>query len=731
VSHGHVHRSRGCSKAQPNGCVVALEGDPIVIDTQLLLLPISPRILILHSLTSRIFDNVASESFDAISFIRQVHKVYSDRAETAQSFLKSASSGQPRLVFMNGGCIRARSYCLWMICEQVTNGNLRLAEQILEEIIKTEAGGLLKLERIRASDTKRNSFKQRSMGQRTDQGMLMVNLPVMEEDPSVIAMRAADSLDRATASLQPSSKYDGLETLENISEEGSRGSSSANSESKRITNLKRHFDSLQQQSECRNFSRHNPGIKRKTPKPSNIDTAAFGKYPEHIILGSSPTSLFGPEKDKRTAFGPRPPTPFTPNSTLPGIPSHQRPTERPTEQPNSLLQPDSNENGSSIPPTPVVLEFGEACIVDVQASKSPKRVKSVDRLFPDNITNADITVAPPRKLKHTNSSHCLGGRKSPDTPTFFRSDSVGSFENFPRKTFMKASRTVIKRVGTPVKLRKYPSYVDRGTDPGEWIESPTRTSSREPAELDISGPLLPATEDLVIQLTDETKDEVLETVVRAYKHESYTSIKSLQDKHLIPSPISLSGALGLDKETKRDIKETEITPLSNQDDEVDPFNPDSYPLDPQKIWTPSTKDYTHITSNASPPTPATTPPPTGSGNSHKIHDVSTVNPESAVQLQNSLRAVLGVQFSPETSGYSQHLFATEHDRFWKPVFRNDKTSSNEGRTVDLILCLGCDDGVKRGFVQDITTRIEKLGMKDNGTSKTGKLDIQCVSRRRI
>lgn len=86
------------------GKLVALEGDSETIETQLRLLPPSQKILILPALQSVFSQNVESDkdSFNARTFIRDVHTNFTERTETARAFLRSSTTTQPRLVFING-----------------------------------------------------------------------------------------------------------------------------------------------------------------------------------------------------------------------------------------------------------------------------------------------------------------------------------------------------------------------------------------------------------------------------------------------------------------------------------------------------------------------------------------------------------------------------------------------------------------------------------------------------
>jgi hypothetical protein len=165
-------------------------------------------------------------------------------------------------------------------------------------------------------------------------------------------------------------------------------------------------------------------------------------------------------------------------------------------------------------------------------------------------------------------------------------------------------------------------------------------------------------------------------------------------------------------------EETDNVDYSKQD-KFDPYSyasQDDYQPDIKRRWQ---KDRHGRVGNpvpkAEPPTPTLTPPPTH-GNADRFLDLSPINAGNAINVQNSLRQLLSMHFP--AGEYSQHYYsvAPEAERLWKPVFRNDERSSigNEGRTVDQIVALGCEEGVKLDFFWQISGQIEKLGTKTDG-----------------
>lgn len=122
-----------------------------------------------------------------------------------------------------------------------------------------------------------------------------------------------------------------------------------------------------------------------------------------------------------------------------------------------------------------------------------------------------------------------------------------------------------------------------------------------------------------------------------------------------------------------------------------------------------------------------TPPPTR-GNIYNFISFSAELSSNAINVQNSFRQLLDVQFPAGEDGYSQFYYqvSPEAERLWKPVFRNDKSTmgGSESRTVDQIIALGREDGVKNDFFVQISGQVERLGSKRDGLSQSGKLDIR-------
>jgi len=369
----------------------------------------------------------------------------------------------------------------------------------------------------------------------------------------------------------------------------------------------------------------------------------------------------------------------------------------------------SGDDIVSMPVTPAVV-FGEACLVDVQSASPPRtirKVQSFDRIYLNKSIGEDFGLTPP-ELKHTASTYQLHGRNY--SSAGYMEKQYATFPTLLRTTFMKASETTIKRSPTLSGSRRANStssvelpvpglYADRATDPGAF----------ESLTVEAFTPIFPVTEDLIIHLVGESRDDILESVIQFCKSSNH--------------PITLS-PLGMPIATPDSPTSvySSLTPM--QFDGKRTIRPNSYQamLQDEAVFE-KIKE-----SRLDPPTPALTP----QMSSHvfptqRFVDLALDSSSNDISIQNSLRKLLGVHFPAGKNGYTQHYYpaSPEADRLWKPVFQNDQDDSleTESLNVDQIIALGCEEGVNKEFFSQISGQIERLGTKKDGVSRSGKLDI--------
>ncbi|KAF4421228.1 hypothetical protein F53441_14360, partial [Fusarium austroafricanum] len=177
------------------GSIVAFEGHVDTISTQLRLLPTSPQILILPNIQNYISNKNSGNQSDIRIYVKRIHEAAVARYEAAQAFLHGSPSTGKRLVFMNGGTPSAQTLCIKAIMKYETDGDYNRAESLFNQLVKDGVVGL--------ENPVRDWRRQDVLGHIDNE-----NLAEELEDPITRAMRAADALDRQTASLQPSNDLD-------------------------------------------------------------------------------------------------------------------------------------------------------------------------------------------------------------------------------------------------------------------------------------------------------------------------------------------------------------------------------------------------------------------------------------------------------------------------------------------------------------------------------------------
>ena len=716
-----------------HGSLVALEGAPEVVSTQLRLLPTSPQLLILPSIHHYAKDEPAGEPFDARAFVRRIHETVSARREAALKFLEDSSPTRKRLVFLNGGTPGAQALCISAISEHETNGDVPMAETIFADLVRDGVAGL--------SDgggrERRSSASRRPVSD--------LNL----EEALTRAMLAAEALDRETEGLQP----DDILDLTNI-----RGRPRSLS-----LPIYGFLDPLDENTPFFVFGAAGDEDYDNVPDTPALEGRHDG-IAHRAIRGRIQTPLaleFPTERDGGGEDGAVPPPPRSPSC----VGEAYMPLTPLSPVGKSLLLSSRSDMFCSPPPTPAMSEkvvFGEARVVQMRHSYPGRSVKKTRSL--DDLGETYSRASPPRARPHppSPSSPTQATTKTRETSPSRRhsllelssrppwTPAKSNFLEVPQAKFVKASKTTIRRPVAHLRLnlhprsppRTNPKYVDRGTDAADPAADASPPSDDDrPFE-----PVLPLTEDLVIRFTDGgVPDGLLDSVIQGLKmgaspRRPATPDDDLSDLDAFPAtPTSPHFPhLMAPKPVAHHHKITQPSPMGDPD-EYDPFAPDgSYAYNPGS-WAPQPPTAMPTITAPQPPTPAQTPPPPpssppgGSDAQRRFHDFSVAGRPTAVRVQNGLRSVLSGYFPPEDAGYHHCHFPLLPDmmdrRLWKPVFGEAEPASPrpDGRKTDLILAIGAQKGVKREFLSGVTAQIEKLGTKPNGVTRSGRLDLRYAS----
>ncbi|KAJ6441755.1 gastric mucin-like protein [Purpureocillium lavendulum] len=677
----------------PLGSVVAFEGRPDTISTQLRLLPTSPQVLILPSVQCYLPSETPGQLFDSRVYVRQVHDALVARNDAARAFLQGSTPSNKRLVFMNGGTPSAQALCVRAIMTHETSGNRAEAGAIFDDLVKD---GLAGLEQDRNAGRKRNTFGYSQYGSDRDDF----------EDPITRAMRAADALDRQTANLQPSEGLD----LSSFTRQRS--------------------SSLPMYGYSDEFGDAAPFFVFGARRESQVDDAAMvpatPKTPSCLATTQREDSAQRLSRLMRLHASTYPYSPSCAGETYQQRPLQDRPE---ADAPSPVSDVFSIRTQDHV-------IYGEASLLDVRSSicRGPvTRVKSLDRLYPASPKFRDLGIPSESWLAEAESETPRASR--PQSLMLIASDRDGTVSRLstieqPRTVIVKSKLPVVRMAPVPEskKRTKKPgragsTYIDRGTDA---VTGP---------QLSPFQPVFTCTEDLVVYLKDGAPDGILEAAINAFKDGRYPLVS--------PSPTvpdyDHTGRLvpGTPDSQPRQDKETYVklpkpssgarptAPVTTGGEDYDPF---AYM---QPTWQP--RRLSNVAPKVTivrPPTPVQTPPPTVTivEREQKFHEFTVAANQTAVAVQNSLRSMLGEYFPPETEGYHQFQFSLlpELDGLWKPIFRTvdpEAVQLGDGR-VHQILAIGSQQGVKKEYSSAITGRLEKLGSKSSELGRADRLDFR-------
>lgn len=678
------------------GSLVALEGSPDTVSTQLRLLPTSSQLLVLPSLQSYMGKPNDGLSH-ARSLIKQVHDAAQKRHEAAVQFLEGASPTNKRLVFLDGGTAGAVSYCIKAIGENQTSGDMHQAELMFRNIA---------LEGLRGLDRGDKHSDQATLWmlgreQTSDDSILDSEEP---EDPITRAMRAADLLYKETDSLQPIDCY--IRTRPRSLSLPMYGYS----------------DGMGEPSPFFVFG----------PAPHEEPQSQLGDCGDELV---NHRGIAEDEFAKLCTIKIQPDTPGDNLPVLDHAANCAGESYRIAEARSSIRKSDAL---LSPPATPDGVVYGEARVVQMRASKMQvtlRESRSLDDLELEQtrsrrtdleVSSAAEQIAPPIDNPEAKSRHLSITEKPNQANTLL---------HLPQARFVKANTTTIRRSPTFVKRQPKPardSYVHRGTDAADFQEE--RHELDEPFQ-----PVLPVVEDLVIHMTSQAPDAVLTMVVEYFKAGAFpvapfpASLQTVPTDSC-PSTPRTADLFDLEEDVDAGLSPVIEHPGAEETGEYDPFAPrgrdvraSSLALQPPSPPPPaSVPPDSH-----QPPSAAPISPHVQRDRESRFHDFSTVGRPNAVATQNALRSVLEVYFPPPDNGcFHQIDFPIFRDigSLWRPIFGNKETREGGGdrdeNTTDMILAIGRQNGVKRELLSTLTGQVEKLGAKSCGMSRSGRLDLR-------
>lgn len=680
------------------GTLVALEGSPDAVGTQLRLLPASSQLLVLPSLQSYM-GNPSDGTFHARSFIKQVHNVANKRQQDAVQFLQHASPTNKRLVFLNGGTAQAVAHCITAIAENQTYGDIHQAELMFRNIALEGLRGL-----DREDKHPDHTLWMLGRDETSGDSVLSTEEP---EDPITRAMRAADMLYQETDSLQPIDCY--IRTRPRSLSLPMYGYSDGMGEPSPffVFGSVPHDDSQSHSEDDGNKSVDCRGM-------------ADDEFAKLCAITTQPD-----------ASGENPPV-LDHSADCTGESYCVAEARSSTRRSDALLSP---------PATPDGVIYGEARVVQMRASKMQvtlRESRSLDDLQLEQTrsrrTELEMTsvvgqVAPPVDNPEARSRHLSINDKPYPTNTLL---------HLPQARFVKAHTTTIRKSPTFVRRVLKPArdcYVDRGTDAAGDVQGETHELD-EPFQ-----PLLPILEDLSIHMTSQATDAVLGMVIQYFKAGAFpvapfpASLQTLPTDSC-PSTPRTADLFDLEEDVDVGLSPVIEHPGAEESGEYDPFAARGRDVRASclALQPPSPPPPAGVPPDSrQPPTSAPISPLLQRDMESRFHDFSTVGSPNAVATQNALRSVLEVYFPPPDNGCPRESDSPMlHDigSLWRPIFRKQETrdggDDNPENTPDLILAMGRQNGVKREFLSALTGHVEKLGIKSSGMSRSGRLDLRYV-----
>lgn len=702
------------SSADYHGSLIAFEGPSDVVSTQLRLLPSSPQILVIPPLQHFLSDSDGDVPFDLAAFVLGIHEACHERVSMAKSFLRDATPDSKRLVFMHGGTAHAQMRCITEISRHLTGGNMAEAEATFNNLVRDGVSGLRGESELTLPASSGNSPSSSRPSQHSKNNSL--------QDPISVAMRAAEALDRETASLQPNNDVDFSyrhrsrsvpthllqDSLEGAAPFYIFGAAESIDREKPPTakqdaswNVGMWVDQ-----DATPRARANPNVPFLSPivglEPLSCTTDAF-------FLDSPCSGSFVNRFSNRTvAFGPLSDSPLTGYLPSPGVDSLLSPvsTVRPTLARKRVKSFDS---AYSSPVRSSYMSLGDLTRPREAPQKSDKACSPMPA--------SGALPAPPPRYHAFPAVARPKARKSPPVPL----DLTGAIPT-ARSTLAERGTTCDNRHVDEESWCK-PLYVDRGVDAHDMDEVMRK---RRPTPKRHFETVLPMAEDLVLNIKNSTPDAFLDSVIEGFRKGVYpiTSAPptpSSEVRAVIPDPVS-------PPTSTPPVEKSAASPAPSKladDDEYDPFAAHAYPRYPS-VTCPSRASSKRHSMLIEPPTPARTPLVKTSGTN--FHDLCTTNLRTAVCVQNLLRSVLKIYFSPDDTGYRQFTFPLlpESNGLWKPVFRDIDSGDpkKERRQVDLILAIGAQKDVAKDFLPNISGTLEKLGTRANGAKRSGRVDLR-------
>ncbi|PQE24200.1 gastric mucin protein [Rutstroemia sp. NJR-2017a BVV2] len=648
---------------QDAGKLVALEGNTRTISEQLRLLPQSHMVMVIAPIDNYISTSQSAQEFDARSFVRDVYVAFDKRNRKARSFLQS--SPQSKVVLLNGGSVSARAICIAKISEHLTDGDDGKAEAVFYDIVKDGVQGLFT-----------NRDKPGPTVLPDSAGSMHPDTPTIKTVPQLDLRSVKSAISMGySVDLSPESCFGPFGVDRNLSIRSKPRSS--------LQNVPGEMRTITPDPAAWAFQQGNEIVTTVVTLPDRSSSQGY-------------SGTFGPQTSSKSL--PQPLTlPSSRYSLNQGMGDDDDDDDDDEDDDfvddEAFLQaPQHNE-----------VVYGEACVIDMQ-SASPRserflrRTSSAEKLYSDfgEETRSLRTIKHSVSAQNLRDSSQQFTRKSPRDSTF---------ELLPKATFVKASRTTIKKSlpssisNSPVRLRRMSRMYANRID-----------SNEDGQHTHLTEAVFDVVEDLVIHFTDNSPEEISQSIT-LYKNGQFPIIPFVSPRPL-PTPPRTAQA--------------EEFQFQGQID-VDPFYFSEAPiLEDLKRRPESAKKLVPLNSDhEDPPTPTLTPT-VASRLTQKFHEFSGPDSNTPVDIQDEFRFFLTTHLVEESRELDEFrsLLMPGLGEFWKPMFRNRDTIGDYDALLDQIVAVGCEKSIDDGFFAQVVEGMEKVGSKRGSSSRSGRLDLR-------
>lgn len=660
-----------------NGILIALEGESKVISTHIRSLPPSRKILTFPTLQECISYVNNQEQFEPKSFIKNVHAALKQRLNVAHSFLQSGEPKQPRLVFMNGGTLRARTICIEGICKNLTAGDIGAAEALFNNLTRDGLSGLFTNEKEDTID-------------KVNEEVVTSDKSQIDNDNDNISLISSQIKVGELKMESPEKRSLAQEKYHHVTNSTSTMSSSFNQESLMT-------------------------IRSKNSKISHqlLDNESLSNINANSINGD----LVDGDKIIRTTFtlvsnDPAPsgsqvaeisPACLSPLTSTPSIPGAYLQDLKDESRNSSRL--DLTFNDISFPSTPTTVER-------IKFTSKFSRTETPNRGRPEISTqsNEPLTAAQPSLSLGLDSK----SKKRPRSIKMLDTDNFDYFSSIYSGDEYRTAQSIDSQnsdFSPDILANERHRYVDRGCNTEEPL------NGKKAIIEEFNMPIFEVVEDIIIHFADSSTNTIYNNVLCSYQDANFSSHRptswsvnvKTSKRHSELSPRPKTSYPKEDKFHSQDnvTNVPKLIKLGSQLNnsrflEADDFSPPTPALISAKIRNPNDKSKT------------------------KFLTFSAANSSNFISAHNCFRRLLSSHLPSGKDGYSQYdqSVASQIDRIWKPVFGNWNISECvlKKTTIDQIIALGCGNGGEEDFSQ-ISGMVERLGTKKSGQSRSDKIDI--------